>query len=149
MFTHKNSDLQILLLQTYKKHDLLKEILAITAQNLKHQRLYLFYKQQLTLTSNVSSKSSILNLTAPHQSRIPDSLAQKLTNPLNSVSSTESSKTKELNEETDNSKKADSISTDINMEGNQKKGIYFFEAYIYFSSTQYFNMRRKNFYKNT
>ena len=44
----------------------MKEILVIMAQNLKLQRLYSYYKQQLGLVSNLSTKNNILNrLTAP------------------------------------------------------------------------------------
>ena len=59
---------QILFIKkTFKKRDLLNEILAIIAQNLKLQRLYSYYKQQLGIVANLgTTKNSILNrLNAP------------------------------------------------------------------------------------
>ena len=46
---------------TYNKRDLLREIIVIIADNLNLQRLYSYYKQQLNLISNLSTKTSVLD----------------------------------------------------------------------------------------
>ena len=69
----------------HKKHDLLQEILSIMVQNLGFQRLYNYFKQQLSFINNVNSKkaNSVLDrLNNPnsrvHNFNIKNSIQAKL-----------------------------------------------------------------------
>ena len=54
---------------TFNKRDLLKEVILIVAENLNLQRLYSFYKQQLNLINNLSSKNNVLDRLISSNSR--------------------------------------------------------------------------------
>lgn len=101
----------------------MNEVLAITAQNLKLQRLYSFYKQQLSLASNPSTKSSILSrLTAPPKTRIPEGLANKLTSPSLTACTPETTKAKEL-EQPSVEPTTTTSNVDVNMESSSSGDI--------------------------